>query len=519
MNPALLWSPVSAIGLASCLWIFPQWRRGIYLFNIAVPFAGAISLLLYPAVWPRVGKEIFIILPTYVAFICVWRKSKAVPTLPRSILWPTLLLVCIVLLECLNPRRPDWGVLLIGVKTWLFALPLILLGNLLLEERSDLPRFLRPMVLLAWIPLGVAWIQYVGSQVYGYEKTMQKFYGEAAAGATQLFARFPLGGGTIYRIPSTFTFPSQYYNYLLCLLMATYSLGQLDDSRGWRRFSMITFYAVIFSSYLAGVRAAYVLTPFYVGVLYGLDRGFLQAVKITVISLALMFVALKLPGIQMELHRHVQSGPNISQPKAHSLPPPQAQTPAPASPKLISIPLSASLKQAIATPAVLSKATVGRGRDFGIDLGQWEIMMQYCVTHYPKEIAYEGIKQGILEAPLGFGPGVNTGASRYARSNDQWHAFENYYAKTVYELGIPGLLAIGWLFGSVLSGGFRLRKSLNDVKIRSFGVAILTLILLYVIYNFKGWLIDLDPINTYFWLFIGILFALPKLSQMRPIRP
>jgi hypothetical protein len=39
--------------------------------------------------------------------------------------------------------------------------------------------------------------------------------------------------------------------------------------------------------------------------------------------------------------------------------------------------------------------------------------------------------------------------------------------------------------------------------------------------SFKGWQMDLDPINVYFWHFTGILFKLPyvelRVSDSRPM--
>jgi hypothetical protein len=33
--------------------------------------------------------------------------------------------------------------------------------------------------------------------------------------------------------------------------------------------------------------------------------------------------------------------------------------------------------------------------------------------------------------------------------------------------------------------------------------------------SFKAWLLDLDPVNVYFWFFAGVLASLPALDRLR----
>jgi hypothetical protein len=40
-----------------------------------------------------------------------------------------------------------------------------------------------------------------------------------------------------------------------------------------------------------------------------------------------------------------------------------------------------------------------------------------------------------------------------------------------------------------------------------------------VIYCLKGQYFDLDPLNVYFWLFVGLLFKLPALDAEPAERP
>ncbi|MHB1407222.1 MAG: hypothetical protein ACYCV0_16745, partial [Desulfitobacteriaceae bacterium] len=148
----------------------------------------------------------------------------------------------------------------------------------------------------------------------------------------------------------------------------------------------------------------------------------------------------------------------------------------------------------------------------GIEFGKLYNEMSYLVPHYASEAAYALLAHAIIQAPLGMGTGMNTGAARYAFANpNAFMAFENYYAKAVNELGIPGLIIVGLLFISLIVYGYKAHRRIHDKKLRACSAALLAFIITMAINSFKGWQIDLDPINVYFWLFSGILLKLPYL--------
>src|SRR5258708_30830609 len=72
-------------------------------------------------------------------------------------------LIILVLLEAFNPHVLNWKVAAIGVKVWLFYLPLVIVGYYWLETQNDLLKVLRLILVLAWIPATVGFIEFVGS--------------------------------------------------------------------------------------------------------------------------------------------------------------------------------------------------------------------------------------------------------------------------------------------------------------------------------------------------------------------
>ena len=132
---------------------------------------------------------------------------------------------------------------------------------------------------------------------------------------------------------------------------------------------------------------------------------------------------------------------------------------------------------------------------------------------YGRDIALGGIGQALSEAPLGLGTGMNTGAARYAFTDpNSFLAIENYYAKAIYELGVVGFILVLALFLLIIAHGFKVKRSLVS---KSYGGSTAALVAFFVIISlnsFKGWQIDLDPINVYFWLFVGFMFKLKYLD-------
>jgi len=51
----------------------------------------------------------------------------------------------------------------------------------------------------------------------------------------------------------------------------------------------------------------------------------------------------------------------------------------------------------------------------------------------------------------------------------------------------------------------------RDRRLRSCSAAFLAFLVIMMVHSLKGWQIDIDPVNVYFWLYAGILLKLPRL--------
>ncbi len=431
------------VGLAFWIPILQRWRRGIYLLLVYMPFAGVVTLSLYPSPLPTLFKDIFFVIPVYLSFFVLRRQNNPAVRIPQFIIGAMLVLASLVFIQMFNPGVANWMVAAIGAKVWLFYLPLFFLANAFLNSRDDLIKLLRLMVLVAWVPCTVGIAEWIGSMAFGHQAIMETIYGDAASQATQEFTSFDVGSD-FYRIPSTFVFVTQYFGYTLAMVVPAYALATMDRSMAWRRVSTATLALVVIASFLSGARSAYLFVPLLMGLCYLIDgrpKGVIGAVVFLPI---LLLIALYIGDIDL--------------------------------------------------------------------VAMFEMMLELTTT-YSDEIAYQGLIDAIQSAPFGVGTGMNTGPARYAFDDPlEFVAFENYYAKAVYELGILGLVVVVVLFSALVVYGYQSSRRIRDEGLRSCAAAILAFIVTMELNSFKGWQMDFDPINVYFWLFAGVLFKLEYLT-------
>jgi hypothetical protein len=135
---------------------------------------------------------------------------------------------------------------------------------------------------------------------------------------------------------------------------------------------------------------------------------------------------------------------------------------------------------------------------------------------YAVNTAYGGLVESLTSSWFGHGTGTNTGSARYALERPEFfRAIENYYAKAAYELGALGLLLLIAVFVALLVLGFRILRRLRDPGLRATAAALLSFLIVAMLCSFKAWLLDLDPVNVYFWFFAGVLACLPALDRAR----
>ena len=241
-----------------------DWKKLAFLFLLLIPFFGYIINTLRPFtnLAPLFYDLVFLI-PLY---LLILKKKKLEVVLPQELKGIFFLFVVIVFLQCINPFNPlPITARLIGIKVWLFYLPFIYIGYNLFEKSSDLLKFCRIFSIITIFPCSLSIIQYFFSIFVGYEVTMNFFYAaDVAAASTQNYAQFNLTPSlTILRTPSTFTFPTQFGNYLLCSLIPVVASIYSSQNFKEKNFYRIILILVLFASVTSGVRGMYLFIPLF----------------------------------------------------------------------------------------------------------------------------------------------------------------------------------------------------------------------------------------------------------------
>ncbi len=139
--------------------------------------------------------------------------------------------------------------------------------------------------------------------------------------------------------------------------------------------------------------------------------------------------------------------------------------------------------------------------------------VSHLATVYSKNVAVAGLLDTIASTPLGTGTGMATIASRHVLPEDYvFVAVENYYAKVVVELGVMGLLALLAIFAGLVVLGLNARRQTAGTPLQPAASALLGYLVTMMLTSGKGWALDLDPANVYFWVFAGLMIKLPYLT-------
>jgi hypothetical protein len=349
-------------------------------------------------------------------------------------------------------------VAVVGLKTWLFYLPMLFVGFALVNTVDDLVRFARFTVWIAAIPAGFGLVQaalYYG----GKPEAAYAIYGEAAHAATQMFTKFGAddSGFGIVRLPSLFSYVMQYLLFLLCMLPLAVGLAMRQEQRGrerWMNFGFVLL--MILAAFASGSRGAFLIVP------------------------AVLVIAAVLSGrARRAMKRLVGVG------------------------------------VAVITGLVVIGSFLGGG--VGPLVGYiWEV-----TSFYLSGALFAHFQLAFSITLWGVGTGTATGPARLAfdsaeRALLDLEQVENFYAKAVVELGVPGLIMVVWLLAVIGWRGYRGFRGLDNKVLRAFGAGLLSFYIVVLVYLIKGSVLDYDPINVYFWLLCGVLLKLPRLDRVPP---
>jgi hypothetical protein len=130
---------------------------------------------------------------------------------------------------------------------------------------SDVQRFIRLLLVMSLVPalVGIAEFSLI---VLGHPDLAYQWYGSLGADVSQGFAQVGVSDQIlVHRVPSTFTFVTQFVAY--CLITTPICLVALmsDPDARWRRVATVAAVAIVAAGFASGSRTYYLWGPLEIG--------------------------------------------------------------------------------------------------------------------------------------------------------------------------------------------------------------------------------------------------------------
>jgi hypothetical protein len=358
-------------------------------------------------------------------------------------------LLLLVLLSLTKPTVPNAMVAGIGTKVWLFYIPLLFIGAAYARDEFELRGILRTIIVTGWIPWIVGLIMIIGAVTYDYEATMTFFYGEYAK---NVMGAFHYMGAFLYRITGSFQYNSQYGVFCWYIIFPLMMLMELERTRGWRMFLWLSLGVGMIAGFSSGARGNFLFMPMVV--------------------------------IMIQMFRMKSKG---------------------------------MIWNGIMVVGGLGLFLAVSGLDGANIAGE----VANLTSVYGREFAAQGLMDAVAKGGLfGLGAGTNTGAARHGMDRselafmvDGGAFIENFYGKAVVELGVLGFFVMLGCYGMLFLYCLQMRSQLKLDRFKGVASGGCALIAFSALVSFKGWTLDVEPMNYYFYLTIGLILGLPYVER------
>ena len=266
------------VGIAALALAFLFWRPAVYVVFIVLCVEGFLRNALDTPTVLLVKDLLLAGIYLRVLGRAMQREGARPATSPLKL--PLAVFVAIVFVQMFNPNVASIGQALVGVRTWLYYVPLYFVAKEMIRSDQDRRRFGFFILGCASVASIVALVQYVwGPAAY------------AALGPAFANALFVTGGdnGLIYRPASTFAFSSHFAAFLgLATLLAT---GSIFASTGRARLlSLAVFVLLIITNIIENQRTLFVLLPPLIVLVFALRRSVGPAMVIAFALLVGVFI-------------------------------------------------------------------------------------------------------------------------------------------------------------------------------------------------------------------------------------
>ena len=435
--------------------VFRNVKYFYYLSIITFLYLGYFSLMSTTSFINVIFYDFFLVLPFYLKFIFSYRMKlmQKIEELKdfKNIIFSLFLFSFFCILNLFKFDDNNLLIKIIGLKVWIFYIPLFIITFYIFENKKDIHKFFISFVLIGTIPLIFLIILYFSIQIFLYKDVLNFFYfnnSYAVSGASQGFTTFTYAGGLqMYRLSSTFVSAGSLSGFLILYL---YSITFILFNKNFNKKILYYFLFLLFllACFISGLRIMVLFIPLYF-IFYAIFS--LNFFSIIMLFLAVFLLNSVLILLDVSLLGYLTYLKNYI--------------------IYIQINYGSSLQDLINT------------NFFGNGLGTATNASRVVNFIYDEKI-------------------FDVNNARFAN--------ESFYAKTINEIGFIGFFLLIIFYLSIYYEILKKKFYETNKNLLSLFLSFLTLI---IIGSLKGWTIDLFPLSFSFWIFLGITLKYLLISK------
>lgn len=242
---------------------FRDWRRSVKLVFFILVFDGALRKWVIPQASELLYffKD-FVLLGAYFRYYIIPRGEDRYPLTNN---WVNIFIViasgwCIF--QAFNPNLGSPIVGLLGLKSYLFYIPLIWMLPSLFRSEEELYIFLRNHLFLL-LPVGILGIVQFFSPI---DHPINQYI----PGRNEPIATFGFAGSRNVRITGTFSYLNSYQGYLAACFGLLIPLLSIKQTSQWRNITYTLIFLTILNSFMTGSRTPVIAEMIYLVGFFGL---------------------------------------------------------------------------------------------------------------------------------------------------------------------------------------------------------------------------------------------------------
>ena len=161
-TPLLILIASVLIALPIALMYVRRWHLAFYALLCYLPIGGVVAMRFGRHPLAIQAADFLFIIPMYLGFMPILHRKMKFTGVPKMYAIVAALFVALVFLQLANPNPRNAGILvgLIGIKVWLFYMPLLLVTYVMMSDPVRYLRMVRIISVTAWIPCTVGILQW-----------------------------------------------------------------------------------------------------------------------------------------------------------------------------------------------------------------------------------------------------------------------------------------------------------------------------------------------------------------------